>query len=262
MAAWDGPTRPTAVNQSTFVKTNGPTIAYPSPSQTPQPRSPKSWLVAWGALIAKSGNPHREQDDGAYPVRRVRPHQRRDPDRVPGPRDRHPDGEEVPAEVAGQVSTRARRDERDAAERDYGRERSSFRNPFDADQVREKHGEDRRRPEDQRRRCGGRELECIDEADLVEQQRRNGQADEAPGRRPAYRERPFDHDREGGEQGGCHSVAHGRVRERLETVREHVLRHREVEGPHQDRADEKDVCGRRPVTHPRTLPRRIDKTLR
>ena len=51
---------------------------------------------------------------------------------------------------------------------------------------------------------------------------------------------------ERGEERRRDAVAHGRVGQRLEAVREHVLRHREVERPHQDRADEENIRRRLP----------------
>ena len=180
MAASDGPTRPTAVNQGAFVDADGPTIAYPSPSQPPS-RARRGPGSSPGAADREERDPRREQDDGADPIGRMRSRQRRDPTEspahvtaIPSPprfRPRSPDGlRPSPPRRARRRRTRLRPRAQLVVIRStpIRYERSAV----DPGVV----------PRIGAAVAAVVELERIDEADLVEQQHRHGQADETQAR--------------------------------------------------------------------------------
>ncbi len=190
-----------------------------------------------------------EQDDGADAKRRIAPHQRRDRDRVGGPRESTEHGECVTLDVPGQTSTRSDADESDSRERDDGCTPEAAAEALDPDSAREERREDRERPEEQCDRRRGREAQRVDEAQLVSHEHcdAGGNEREVPA---GDRERALPRERNRREQQGGGRVADRRVGERVETLVEDVLRDGEVERPEQDGREQEEVGGA-PLHRPR-----------
>ena len=243
--ARDGPTRSIAVNQRMFVRNSGPITAKAKPTHDQRCRSGSSGSTVCGDADERRSAPTRAAEhERADPERRVAAHQRRDRDGVDGPGERRrarasasPNrSPESPPEPDGD-ERRRRRTRRAAASQNRRPSRSS---PISA---RDDADEDRRRPEDQRHGRGARLVDRVDEADLV--RRRS-----APprSRRAEVAHAPIRNDRsrapgEDPEERRRGRVADRRVGERLEAVREHVLRDGDVERPEEDGAEQHQVDG-------------------
>ena len=243
--ARDGPIRSSERNQSTFVRTSGPSVANTSSAQTSQPRS-QSWLGELRQPRERDRDPRAAEDDGADPRRRVAAHQRCHEDRVAGPRRGREDAR------GGRRRGRPRaappepeRDERDAGERAAaprprsatGATRCRTASPASAAKIGVAPRISPSTDADVR-------VERVDEADLVQHRRTPPRQRRARGRARRMRsdrsstsvERDEDEDRE--------AVADGRVGERLEAVREDVAADREVERPEPDRREQHHLDGR------------------
>src|SRR5256885_1886467 len=98
-----------------------------------------------------------------------------------------PDEDEQPAgdlervERLGEQAEREEdRDERYSGERQYGADPEGARQPREPEDERDDRDEDRRRPEQERHRRRPRELEAVDEGDLIGEDHRRRDGDEVP----------------------------------------------------------------------------------
>ncbi len=225
--------------------TSGPSTANANPTQASQPRS-----QFWPADRRRAGREQQhagaEEEDRAEPEGRVPPHQRRDRDRVGGPGGGTADRERVSRKARRHPSPRPDRDEHHARERDTGGEPEPPALPLHPGAAGEQAGPDRERPEEERGRRRRRQIERVDEAELV------GEQDEDAAHREQSVAAPqpdgsLPHEGDPGEHERRHAVADGCVRERVEALVEDVLRDREVERPERHGRQQHQV-GRR-ATH-------------
>ena len=118
-------------------------------------------------------HPAEREHDRADPVRRVAAHQRRDRDRVARPGDGERDREQVALPARDEPAAGAGRDQRDAGERQAGADPErpaagrACRKTIEISPTNIGH-----RAEEQRHRRGVRELEAVDEAELVHEDHR------------------------------------------------------------------------------------------
>ncbi len=216
----------------------------------PEERAEVELLLAdLAASEQEEGQGDHEQDDGADPKRRVTAHQRRDRDRVGGPRESAEHGERVALDIPGQASTRSHADQSDAGERDDGRTPEATAEALDPDGAREERRKDRERPEQQRDGGRGREAQRVDEAQLVYEEHCHTDGDERE-LSAADRKRALPRESDRREQKGGRRVTDRRVGEGVEALVEDVLRDGEVERPEQDGREQEEVGGT-PLHHPR-----------
>ena len=98
-----------------------------------------------------------------------------------------------------------------------------------------------------------RELERVDEAHLVQEQREGGDRDLAKLCSAADAQRSLECVRQHEEDRGRQAVAHRRVREGLEAVVQQVLRDDDVERPEDDGEQQHPVCRGQAALHRATL---------
>src|SRR5205823_4051708 len=117
--------------------------------------------------------------------------------------------------------------QRDTGERQQRRRPEADAQLFEARTAGEDRREDRQRPEEQRNGRRRRELQRVDEAELVREQQ--GRADDHERQlRASDPQRAFPGERDRDEDQRRAAVPNGRVGERLEALVEDVLRNREV----------------------------------
>ena len=191
-------------------------------------------------------DPSKPEHDRADARRGVALHERGDRDRVAGPGRGRRHSEHVAPQVCREAPAGAGRDEADAGEREDGGDPEPARELLESKRKPDQRGDDRRRAQEQRKRGRGRRVNGVDERELIEPDHDRGHAEQREVG-PRDSQRSLGHEDDPDEDQRGRAVADRRVRERLEAVRQDVLRDGDVERPEDDRREQHQLEARRPA---------------
>ena len=143
--------------------------------------------------------------------------------------------------MRGDRAARAERDQRRACGGEGSRQPEAPAEPLDAEHEGEQARQHRQRPEEERDGRRGRELDRVDERELVQEDPDQGGAAERHQIAAAQLERALPPVGDGAEDRRGHAETQAAVGNRLEAVREDVLGDGEVETPEGDRRQQHQV---------------------
>ena len=178
--------------------------------------------------------------------RRVSFHHGHDRHRVDREAERGGEGEQDPADARPQSAAGTGRDERDTGERDPRRQPVPPPEALETGELRHQRYEDRKGSEHERNRRGRREVDCVAECDLVEEDADDRRQREQHEFVPPQPEGLPTQQNDCRERDAGNRPAKRHVDKRLEPVRDAVAESGEVEAPQQHGGEQK-ALGRHPA---------------